>query len=236
MAWSGNSGGYIDTVANLGPNVAGQTIKLRFRMGSDSNTSGTGWRVDTIVATRPSCAPVAQSAFSRKMHAGVPFDAPLPLGGSLSTGTLGIEPRRGGGASFDQHQMIVNFATPISLRNPSTVTVTSGVGSVSSFSISGTQAIINLTGVADAQRLAVTMSTVDDGPNTGSVAIPMGVLLGDANNSGRVDSGDLTKVRQNNLQLPNTNNFQADVNASGRIDSGDVTLVRQRNLTALPPP
>ena len=35
MAWSGSSGGYIDTVVNLGPNVNGQTIKLRFRFGSD---------------------------------------------------------------------------------------------------------------------------------------------------------------------------------------------------------
>src|SRR5207302_1397882 len=34
MAWSGNSGGYINTVVNLGPNVNGQTIKLRFRMAS----------------------------------------------------------------------------------------------------------------------------------------------------------------------------------------------------------
>jgi hypothetical protein len=48
QAWSGNSGGYITTVANLGPNVTGQTIKLRFRMGSDSSNSATGWRVDTI--------------------------------------------------------------------------------------------------------------------------------------------------------------------------------------------
>src|SRR5476649_2519018 len=31
MAWSGNSGGYIDTVTNLGPNLAGQTVTLRFR-------------------------------------------------------------------------------------------------------------------------------------------------------------------------------------------------------------
>src|SRR5213079_2645447 len=31
-AWSGNGGGYLSTLANLGPNVAGHTIKLRFRM------------------------------------------------------------------------------------------------------------------------------------------------------------------------------------------------------------
>jgi subtilisin-like proprotein convertase family protein len=48
QAWTGSSSGYITTVANLGSKVAGQTIKLRFRMGSDNSTSGTGWRVDTV--------------------------------------------------------------------------------------------------------------------------------------------------------------------------------------------
>ena len=47
-AWSGDSGGYIDTVANLGPNVVGQNIKLRFRMASDNGVNATGWRVDTV--------------------------------------------------------------------------------------------------------------------------------------------------------------------------------------------
>jgi hypothetical protein len=48
QAWTGNSGGYINTVANLGPNVVGQTIKLRFRMVSDSIVSSTGWRIDGV--------------------------------------------------------------------------------------------------------------------------------------------------------------------------------------------
>ncbi|MEY2505234.1 MAG: hypothetical protein QOG27_1514, partial [Verrucomicrobiota bacterium] len=55
LAWSGNSGGYITTVANLGPNVNGQTIKLRWRMGTDLFSSAPGWRVDTLVFTSASC-------------------------------------------------------------------------------------------------------------------------------------------------------------------------------------
>lgn len=55
MAWSGNSGDYIDTVVNLGPNVAGQTIKLRFRLGTDQAGAGGGWRIDTISITGGSC-------------------------------------------------------------------------------------------------------------------------------------------------------------------------------------
>ncbi len=50
QAWSGNSGGYIDTGVYFGANVIGQTIELRFRMASDLAGSGTGgWRIDTIV-------------------------------------------------------------------------------------------------------------------------------------------------------------------------------------------
>ena len=45
------------TIANLGPNVVGQTIKLRFRMCSDSSVSGTGWRVDNVVVTGGPCGP-----------------------------------------------------------------------------------------------------------------------------------------------------------------------------------
>jgi hypothetical protein len=33
--WSGDSGGYIDTIINLGPNLNGQTITLRWRFRSD---------------------------------------------------------------------------------------------------------------------------------------------------------------------------------------------------------
>ena len=51
QAWSGNSGGFITTTANLGPNVAGQSIKLRFRFASDCSVSGTAWRIDTVRVT-----------------------------------------------------------------------------------------------------------------------------------------------------------------------------------------
>ena len=52
LAWTGSSGGYITTVANLGPNLVGQTIKLRFRMASDADLTGGGlWRIDTVQVT-----------------------------------------------------------------------------------------------------------------------------------------------------------------------------------------
>ena len=63
MAWSGASGpgvpngtgAYQDTVVNLGPNVNGQTIKLRFRMGTDEAVGRPGWRIDNISIVGGSC-------------------------------------------------------------------------------------------------------------------------------------------------------------------------------------
>jgi hypothetical protein len=48
QAWSGNSNGYITTVVNLPASAAGQNVQLRWRFGSDSSVSSTGWRVDSI--------------------------------------------------------------------------------------------------------------------------------------------------------------------------------------------
>jgi hypothetical protein len=46
QAWSGNSGGFITTVVNLAFVPTG--ARLRWRMASDNNGSGEGWRVDTV--------------------------------------------------------------------------------------------------------------------------------------------------------------------------------------------
>ena len=70
----------------------------------------------------------------------------------------------------------------------------------------------------------------------GNISIPMGVLLGDVNASGLVDSGDVFLVRQQTGQNPSISNFRDDVNASGLIDSGDVFITRQQTSTSLPTP
>ena len=55
MAWSGSSGGYIDSVINLGPNLNGQTVTLRFRFGSDVAAAAPGWHIDGLSITGASC-------------------------------------------------------------------------------------------------------------------------------------------------------------------------------------
>src|SRR5205085_2437230 len=85
MAWSGNSGGYINSVANLGPHVVGRTIKLRFRMASDNSVSATGWRVDTLAVAvmfcqspTPSPSPTA-TATAAATATGTPLPTPTPM-------------------------------------------------------------------------------------------------------------------------------------------------------------
>ena len=99
MAWSGLSGGYITTVANLGPNVAGQTIKLRFRMASDNSVSGVGWRVDTILVVDGACPsptptvpPTATPSPSSPGSPTPPPTTPAPTATATATPTATIGP------------------------------------------------------------------------------------------------------------------------------------------------
>jgi len=53
--WSGDSGGYIDTVINMGPNLVGQTVTLQFRMGTDEAVAAPGVRIDNLSIMDASC-------------------------------------------------------------------------------------------------------------------------------------------------------------------------------------
>jgi hypothetical protein len=169
-------------------------------------------------------APMASSAFSRRVHGGAgTFDIPLPL-----TGNVGIECRTG-----QTDQMIINFATSVTVGSAS---VTSGTGTVSSFSGSGTSQItVNLTGVTDAQRITVTLHNVNDGTHTGDVPIPMGVLVGDTNANGTVSAADVAQTKSQSGQPVTGSNFREDVNTRGTISSTDVAIVKSEVGTALPP-
>src|SRR5438309_2349483 len=170
-------------------------------------------------------APVAQSAFSRKTHgAAGTFDVPLPL-----TGNVGVECRTG-----PTYQMIINFATSVTVGSAA---VTSGTGMVSSFSGSGTpQITVNLSGVTDvAQRLTMTLHNVNDGTTTGDVPVSMGVLVGDVNGNAGVNSTDVALTKSQVGQTVSGSNFREDVNASGTITATDVTIVKSDVGHALPP-
>jgi hypothetical protein len=168
---------------------------------------------------------MASSAFSRKVHGGAgTFDIPLPL-----TGNVGVECRSGGGT----YQMIINFATSVTVGSAS---VTSGTGMVSSFSGSGTSQItVNLSGVTDVQRITMTLHNVNNGTSTGDVPISMGVLIGDVNGNASVNASDVALTKSKVGQAVDGTNFREDVNVNGTISSTDVALVKSDVGHALPP-
>jgi uncharacterized delta-60 repeat protein len=169
--------------------------------------------------------PQLTGAVSRKMHgAAGTFDVPLPL-----TGNVGIECRSGG--ATNDYQMIFNFMNPVTVGSAA---VTSGTGSVSSFSVSGSQVTVNLTGVTNAQRITVTLFNVNDGMNSGDVPVSMGVLVGDVNGNAVVNASDVSLTKSQVGQAVSGSNFREDVNANGLINSMDVALVKSKVGTALP--
>ena len=173
-------------------------------------------------------APIPTSAVSRKTHGDAgPFDLPLPL-----TGSPASESRRGSGANFSTHQVVVTFANAVSVGG---VSVTSADGlATASHSVDGPVVTVTVSDVADAQTLSVKLTNVNDGVGLGDVIIPMAVLLGDTNGDRAVNSGDATQTRARAGQVPDAKTFPSDVTAGGVINSGDVTVVRSRSGGSLP--
>jgi hypothetical protein len=173
-------------------------------------------------------APTAIAIVSRKVHGNAgAFDIPLP-----AIGNEGIESRSGGAAN--DYQIIFTFPTAVTFSNAA---VSSGSGMVTGSGGSGTNAItVNLTGVANAQRLALTLADVSDGEGTGEVAVQMGVLVGDVNASGSVGSSDIGQTKAVSGQPVNASNFRADVNVSGgSINASDIGFVKARSGSTITP-
>jgi autotransporter-associated beta strand protein len=168
---------------------------------------------------------VTPSASSRKLHGGVPFDVALPF-----TGVDGIECRSGG--TSNAFQILATFGETVTF---SSAQVTSGTGTVASTSGNGTSTVtINLTGVTDAQRLAVTLFNVNYGPATGNLPIRMAVLLGDTNGNGTTNAADVAQTKRRLGQSITTTNFRSDVNVSGTITASDVAIVKANLGHGLP--
>jgi hypothetical protein len=105
---------------------------------------------------------------------------------------------------------------------------------VSSFSVNGSQVTVNLTGVANVQRITVTLFNVNDG--THNVPVSMGVLVGDVNGNAAVNASDISLTKAQVGQPVTDSNFREDVDANGSINGADVAQVKANVGTALPPP
>jgi len=56
QAWSGDSGGYINSSINLPASFNGQTIKIRFRIGTDEAVAAPGVHIDGFQVIGGTCA------------------------------------------------------------------------------------------------------------------------------------------------------------------------------------
>jgi hypothetical protein len=171
------------------------------------------------------------SAASVKTHGGAgTFEIPLPL-----FGPSGVECRSGNGGVSGNHTMVFDFNRPVIGGG---AVVTAGVGSVSGVPLfSGNRMTVNLTGIADMQNIAVTLSavTANNGAVLGVVTVPMGLLRGDVNGTRSVNVSDVNIVKA--ASSPGTvdaTNFRRDVNASGGINVSDVNVTKAASGNFIP--
>jgi hypothetical protein len=198
-------------------------------IAANSDILGATWRTHIGSFKFPQCTvatPPLLTLSSRKMHGGAGiFDIPLP-----QTGTRGVECRSGG--ANGAYTVVFHFANPV---------VTCGTAASSSGTASnnpasgGNDCIVNLTGVANAQYVTVTLTgVVDSNGGQGNVPGTFGVLIGDVNGNGVVSNGDVSQI-QAEVGAPVTQtNCRKDVNANGTLSNGDVAATQAQVGAQLP--
>ena len=95
---------------------------------------------------------------------------------------------------------------------------------------------VNLTGVADAQLVTLTLRGLTD---VFSQVLPdqtfsMGVLVGDTTGNGTVSSSDVTQTKLQTGAAVTEANARQDVTVNGAITSSDLSLVKTRSGSAIP--
>ena len=166
----------------------------------------------------------AASVVSRKVHGTTgTFDIDLPM-----TGTAGVECRAAGANS--SYQLVYTFNKNVTVPGTAAKMQGTAVVAVPTIGPNPNQVTVNLRSVIDAQHLVVNLNGVQDsiGETANNVSARMDVLFGDVDASRRVDSGDVTLIRQQALQPLTNTTAREDIDLSGRIDSNDVTIDRQR--------
>jgi hypothetical protein len=203
-------------------------------LGIHEVTPGGGCQSYNVTVEGVGCGPLPQAVVSRKSHAGTPFDLPLPL-----TGAPGVECRLGG--ATNDYQLVLNFATPVTLLGTPQAEVISGTGTVGSSgasnggvaTVSDNVITLPLTNVTNAQALTVRLNAATNGGPVGDIVIPLKLLIGDTNGDSVVNSGDAIQTRSRAGQAASATTFRSDVNTDGFINSGDSIAIRARSGTSV---
>jgi hypothetical protein len=75
----------------------------------------------------------------------------------------------------------------------------------------------------------------DQGNTFPSAKVTAGLLVGDSNGDGVVDSTDADQIELDQGQTTDSDNFREDINSNGRIDATDLALANSQLGTMLPP-
>jgi len=186
------------------------------------------------------CAPLPVSVVSRKVHGTAgQKDILLPLPPYTSTNHRGVECRTPGNTGTTGFDYKVVFTFPSNIVSCGTAgttggTVVAGPGA--------NQCTENLNGLADQQYTTISLNGVSDvAGSSGNVIGPqMGLLVGDVNANGLVNSTDTSQVQAQSGQPVTgdlgTGNYRKDVNANGLINSTDTSTVQSKSGHGLPTP
>ena len=178
-----------------------------------------------VVVRGLNCPPIALiSAASRKTHGGTDFDVPLPL-----TGEPGVECRSNGGG----HSLATTFNYNVTSGD---ATVTGGTGTAGTPTFSGATMLVPLSGVADLQKLTVTLSgvTSSTGLMLDDTDVSMNVLLGDVTGNKVVNATDISFTKLQSGTVAGESNFRTDVTLNGSVNATDVSTVKLRSGSGLP--
>ena len=203
---------------------------------SQNNASDITTDATYTLAGNAACAPQIVDlvrAFSRKVHgtAGV-FD--IQLAPVADPNVVAIEPRRGGGGTFDSHQIVFVFAQPVTFTGATVTPGSGGSAAVSGTTTNGNEVIVSLSGVTNAQTVTVNLLGVSAGGDSTTISVPVAFLLGDTTSNRLVNSSDIGQTKAQSGNGMERDNFRNDVNVNGFINSSDIGLVKSRSGTGLP--
>jgi hypothetical protein len=182
----------------------------------------------------PSALLTPVSVVSRKVHGTAgQKDILLPL-----TGTRGVECRTPGqtGTTGVDYKVVFTFVNNI---------VSCGTAGTTGGTVvpgpAANQCTENLNGLPDQQYTTIALNGVlDANGSTGDVFASMGLLVGDVNANGLVNSTDTSQVQAQSGQPVTgdlgTGNYRKDVNANGLINSTDTSTVQSKSGHGLPTP
>jgi hypothetical protein len=136
-------------------------------------------------------------------------------------------------SSAGNHLLVFTFSNNVVSGSAN---VTGGVGMAGTSSFVGHTMAVGLSGVADAQKITVTLQNVTDGFGQvlPDIAVSANMLIGDVNSNKNVNATDVSQTKLQSGAGVTAANFRADANAGGSINATDVAIVKANSGHGVP--